>query len=237
MKIGTILRFGIVGFLVAVGGFVFFRYDVQTELVRILTWINAQGAVGVTVYIVVYVAATVLFVPGSVITLGAGFIYGVVYGSIYVSIASTIGALFAFLVGRYLARGWIERRVADNKSFAAIDAAVGREGWKIVLLTRLSPVMPFNLLNYSYGLSGVPAGHYLLASWIGMMPGTVMWVYIGTLFGSLATIGADSTSATNDTFNLVILIVGFVLVVAVAVYVGVIAKRALAVGLDTEPEA
>lgn len=234
MKTGTIIRLGIVAILVALGVFLFVRYDVQTELVRILTWIDDQGIVGVIVYIAVYITATVLFIPGSVITLGAGFIYGVVYGSIYVSIGSTIGAFFAFLVGRYLARGWIERRVAGNKQFAAIDTAVGKEGWKIVLLTRLSPVMPFNLLNYSYGLTGIRAGHYFLASWIGMMPGTVMWVYIGTLFGSLATIGTDSGAATNDTFNLIILIVGFALVVAVAVYVAMIAKRALASSLDTE---
>lgn len=234
MKTGTIIRLGIVAILVALGVFLFVRYDVQTELVRILTWIDDQGIVGVIVYIAVYITATVLFIPGSVITLGAGFIYGVGYGSIYVSIGSTIGAFFAFLVGRYLARGWIERRVAGNKQFAAIDTAVGKEGWKIVLLTRLSPVMPFNLLNYSYGLTGIRAGHYFLASWIGMMPGTVMWVYIGTLFGSLATIGTDAGAATNDTFNLIILIVGFALVVAVAVYVAMIAKRALASSLDTE---
>ncbi|MCG8389861.1 MAG: VTT domain-containing protein, partial [Cytophagales bacterium] len=115
MKTGTIIRLGIVAILVALGVFLFVRYDVQTELVRILTWIDDQGIVGVIVYIAVYIIATVLFIPGSVITLGAGFIYGVVYGSIYVSIGSTIGAFFAFLVGRYLARGWIERRVAGNK--------------------------------------------------------------------------------------------------------------------------
>jgi uncharacterized membrane protein YdjX (TVP38/TMEM64 family) len=123
----------------------------------------------------------VLFVPGSVLTLGAGAVFGVAWGSVYVSLGATLGATAAFLVGRYLARDAIARKIEGNARFAAIDQAVAIEGWRIVGLTRLSPVFPFTLLNYAFGLTRVKLGHYVLASWIGMMPGTVMYVYLGSL--------------------------------------------------------
>jgi uncharacterized membrane protein YdjX (TVP38/TMEM64 family) len=113
----------------------------------------------------------------------------VFWGSLVVSLASTLAAGAAFLVGRYLARAWVEKKVAGSPAFAAIDAAVAEGGWKIVGLTRLSPVFPYTLLNYAYGLTKVPFKEYFLASWIGMMPGTVMYVYLGALAGELARAG------------------------------------------------
>jgi uncharacterized membrane protein YdjX (TVP38/TMEM64 family) len=178
------------------------------------------------VFIGTYVAATVLFVPGSILTLGAGFVFGVVGGTLSVSVASTLGALAAFLVGRYVARGWVAAKTADNPRFAAIDEAVGREGWKIVFLTRLSPVFPFNLLNYAYGLTSVSTPAYFLASWIGMLPGTIMYVYFGSLAANLATLGdaAESRGAAQW----ILYGLGFVATVAVTVFVTRLARRALA---------
>lgn len=196
--------------------------DLQAELKQALDWISNLGPWGVILFIALYVAATVLFVPGSVLTIGAGALFGVVQGSLYVSFASTVGATAAFLIGRYLARDCIARKIEGNERFAAIDKAVAEEGWKIVGLTRLSPVFPFSLLNYAFGLTRVPLRDYVLASWIGMMPGTVMYVYIG----SLANVGSGDRVRTPAEW--VLYGVGLVATVVVTVFVTRIAKRALA---------
>jgi uncharacterized membrane protein YdjX (TVP38/TMEM64 family) len=159
----------------------------QNALIQIQEW----GYAGGIAFILLYIVATVAFLPGSVLTLGAGAIYDVVLGSIYVFIGATLGATIAFLVGRYLARGWIAKKLESDRNFSAIDRAVGREGFKIVLLTRLSPVFPFNLLNYAYGLTDVSLKDYFLGS-IGMIPGTIMYVYLGSLAGNLATLGVEN---------------------------------------------
>src|SRR5713101_6080088 len=152
-------------------------FHVQDWLKEALDWIGKLGPWGPVIFVGLYVVATVLFVPGSVLTLGAGAVFGVVLGSVCVSISATLGATAAFLVGRYLARDAIARKIEKNEKFAIIDRAVADEGWKIVLLTRLSPVFPFTLLNYAFGLTRVKLSQYVLASWLGMIPGTVMYVY------------------------------------------------------------
>jgi uncharacterized membrane protein YdjX (TVP38/TMEM64 family) len=191
-------------------------------LTNALNWVEQLGPMGPALFILIYIAACVLFIPGSALTLGAGAIFGVARGSIIVSVGSTLGATAAFLVGRYIARDWIARKIEKNEKFAAIDQAVGAEGWKIVGLTRLSPVFPFSLLNYAYGLTKVSLRDYVLASWIGMMPGTVMYVYLG----SLARLGIEAQSAT--TAQTVLKVVGLLATVAVTVYVTRVAKKALA---------
>lgn len=208
------------------------RFNVPALLQQLLVWVDARGAVGILVFVVTYILATVLFIPGSILTLGAGFVFGVPGGTVAVSAGSTLGAFGAFLVGRYLARSWVASKTQDSPKFAAIDRAVGREGWKIVLLTRLSPVFPFNLLNYAYGLTGVSAPAYVLASWIGMLPGTVMYVYLGSLAGTLATLGADAPARGALQWTLYGL--GLVATVAVTVVVTRLAKRALAHTLPQE---
>jgi uncharacterized membrane protein YdjX (TVP38/TMEM64 family) len=197
------------------------------ELLRnALEWVNGLGSLGAIAFITIYLLATVAFLPGSILTLGAGVVFGVVWGALYVFVGATLGATAAFLVGRYLARGWISRKIAGNANFRAIDEAVGKEGFKIVLLTRLSPVFPFNLLNYAYGVTGVSLRDYFLAS-VGMIPGTIMYVYIGSLAGSIATLGTG-TQPTNAGLQWVIRILGFVATIAVTVYVTRVARKALA---------
>jgi uncharacterized membrane protein YdjX (TVP38/TMEM64 family) len=190
-----------------------------------LEWIRGLGPLAPIVFIAIYIVACVAFLPGSILTIGAGVIFGVVRGSIYVSIAATLGATAAFLVGRYLARDWVSAKLGGNPKFKAIDEAVGKEGWKIVLLTRLSPVFPFNLLNYAYGLTSVSLRDYVLASWIGMIPGTILYVYIGALSGDLARAAGGSAKRTPAGWALTA--VGFVATVAVAVYATRIGARAL----------
>lgn len=196
------------------------------ELLRsALAWIENLGPWGPVTFVMLYIGATVLFLPGSVLTLGAGFVFGVVRGSIIVSVAATLGATAAFLVGRHLARGWVSRQIEGSAKFKAMDEAVGREGWKIVGLTRLSPVFPFNLLNYAFGVTRVSLRDYVLASWIGMMPGTLMYVYVGSLAGDLATLGAGHRARPPAEWALYV--AGLLATVAVTIYVTRVARGAL----------
>ena len=199
--------------------------NAQALLRSALDWIQSLGPWGPVMFAVLYVLATVLFLPGSILTLGAGVVFGVLKGAILVSISATLGATAAFFVGRYLARGWVSKRIEGNATFKAIDEAVAHEGWKIVGLTRLSPVFPFNLLNYAFGVTRVAPRDYILASWIGMMPGTLMYVYIGSLAGSLATLGAAQRARTPAEWALYV--VGLLATVVVTVYVTRIARAAL----------
>ena len=204
---------------------VLYFLDVQ-ELIQVaLAWISDLGPWGPVFFIVFYILATVLFLPGLIPTMAAGVLFGVIQGTLLVSISSISGATLAFLIGRYLAREWVATMIRGNQKFEAIDAAVAQEGWKIVGLTRLSPVFPFNLLNYAFGLTQVSLKHYFLASWIGMLPGTVMYVYIGSLAGDLATLGIGERSRTPAEWALYG--VGLMATVVLTLYLTRIAQRAL----------
>jgi len=201
--------------------------NLQSGVQSVLAWVNGLGSVGAIAFIGIYILATVLLIPGSLLTLGGGVLFGVVWGSVYVFIAASLGATLAFLIGRYLTRDWVARRIAGNGRFEAIDAAVAREGLKIVLLTRLSPIFPFNLLNYALGLTQVSLKDYVLGS-LGMLPGTVMYVYIGSLAGNLAAI-ATATSGTpqTQTIQWILRILGLIATIAVTLVVSRIARNAL----------
>ena len=197
-------------------------FHAQDLLKQVLDWSGGLGPWGPVIFSLVYVVATVLLIPGSVLTLGAGTVFGLLEGIAVVSIASTLAATAAFLIGRYLARDAVARKIEGNQIFAAIDRAVAAEGWKIILLTRLSPVFPFTLLNYALGLTQVKLRHYVLASWIGMLPGTAMYVYLG----SLAHAGAAPHTRTPAEWALYG--VGLLATVAVTVFVTRLARRTLA---------
>jgi len=203
------------------------QFSAQDLLKNALEWVRGLGPTGPLSFLGIYVLATVLFLPGSILTLGAGVVFGLAKGSAICSVSSTLGATCAFLVGRYVARGWVETKIDRNPKFKAVDEAVAREGWKIVGLSRLSPIFPFNLLNYAYGVTKVSLRDYFFASWIGMLPGTVMYVYIGTLAGDLATLSAGG-SPTTTTAQWILRVVGLAATVAVTVYVTRTARKALA---------
>src|SRR2546426_6809397 len=193
---------------------------VQDLLKSALDWIAKLGPWGPVIFVGIYIVATVFFIRVSVLTLGAGAVFGVALGSVCVSISATLGATAAFLVGRYLARDAIAGKIEKNEKFTAIARAVGDEGWKIVFLTRLSPVFPFTLLNYAFGLTRVRLGQYVLASWIGMMPGTVMYVYLGSIARAA---GEKKSPAEWALYGL-----GLIATIAVTVFITHIARRALA---------
>jgi uncharacterized membrane protein YdjX (TVP38/TMEM64 family) len=194
-------------------------------LPRFVAWVDRAGVWGPVVFIVGYAVAAVLFVPGSVLTLAAGAIFGLVKGVILVFIAAVIGSSAAFLVSRNVARAAVERRVAGDARFAAIDRAVGAQGRKIVFLLRLSPVFPFNLLNYALGLTKVRFADYLIAS-LGMIPGTILYVYYGKLAGDVAAL-AGGAPVQKGAGYYGVLIVGLVATVIVTTIVTRIARRAL----------
>lgn len=228
--LGLIVSYGLINLLLIMPGLAAtntVNIDVNPHniLKDALEWINKLGPSGGIAFICLYIIATVAFLPGSVLTLGAGVVYGVILGSIYVFIGATLGAIAAFLVGRYLARNWVVEKIANNDKFQVIDQAVGKAGLKIVLLTRLSPVFPFNLLNYAFGVTGVSLKDYILGS-LGMIPGTIMYVYIGSLAGNLATIGTQN-QPSNSTLIWVLRIVGFIATVGVTVYITRIAREVL----------
>ncbi len=192
----------------------------------ILEWVESLGAVGTIAFIAVYILATIAFVPGLLLTLGAGLLFGAVWGSVYVFVASTAGAILAFWIGRYLLRDWVSKKIAGSTKFQAIDTAVARSGFKIVLLTRLSPAFPFNLLNYAYGVTGVSLRDYGLAS-IGMIPATILYVYIGSLAGSIASLGTNPKSG-DPQLQLAAQVLGLVATIVVTVYITRLAQKALA---------
>ena len=143
-------------------------------------WITGLGAVGVVAFVVIYIIATVVLAPASALTLLAGLAYGP-WGFPLVVGSATLGASAAFLIGRHLAHERVQTRVDDNRTFKAVNQAVGEEGWKIVGLLRLSPVFPFGLQNYFFGVSSIGFWPYAIATFFGIMPGTVLYVYLGTI--------------------------------------------------------
>jgi len=189
-------------------------------------WVNSLGVWGPIVFIAGYAAAVIGFVPGSVLTLAAGAIFGLVGGVVYVFIAAVLGSSGAFLVSRYVARSAIEKRLAGNARFAAIDRAVGAQGRKIVFLLRLSPVFPFTLLNYALGLTRVRFVDYLVASF-GMLPGTLLFVYYGKLAGDVAAL-AGGAAVEKGAGYYAVLALGLVATVLVTAVVTRTARKALA---------
>ena len=183
--------------------------------------IDGLGMWGPVAFAAIYVAAALLFVPGSVLTLAAGALFGVAVGTVIVSIASTTAAALAFLIARYFARDAVRRRVQQSRKLVAIDDAIGERGWKIVALLRLSPAVPFNLQNYLYGVTAVRFWPAIAASWVAMLPGTVMFVYLGSL--GRAAIGERGATGPEWALR----IIGLVATVAVTAYVTRVARRAI----------
>jgi uncharacterized membrane protein YdjX (TVP38/TMEM64 family) len=190
-----------------------------------LEWIPTLGAWGPVIVAAAYVPATILFLPGSVLTLGAGFLFGVVHGTVAVSIGSTLGSAASFLLGRTLLRSWVEAKVERNPKFRAIDRAVAENGFKVVLLTRLSPVFPYNLLGYAFGVTRVGFRDYVIASWLGMLPGTVTYVYLGSALRSVSEVlsgKVEGGPAREALFAL-----GLIATIAVTAVVTRAARRAI----------
>ena len=184
---------------------------------QFIDYVRGLGALGYVVYTLGY-AVIGLFVPASVLTIGAGALFGVIGGTIVVTIGATLAATLAFLLARTVLRKRIERWVAKNPKFLAVDRAIAREGPKIVVLVRLAAVFPFLFVNYAFGLTGIGLVPYVIATFIGILPGAIAFVYLGA---------AGAAAATQNKTKTIIMIVGVAIAFAVSIYVGRIAKRAL----------
>jgi len=186
-------------------------------------WVQALGWWGPVIFIAGYIVATVAMIPGSVLTLAAGAVFGIGWGFVWVLTAATLGAIAAFLISRYAARGYVEKRLSDPR-FETIDRAIGEHGFKIVALLRLSPAFPFNILNYGLGLTQVRLRHYALAC-LAMAPGTLLYVYYGALAGDIAAAAAGEIDRGIEQW--IFLGIGLVATVIVTVVITRIARRAL----------
>jgi uncharacterized membrane protein YdjX (TVP38/TMEM64 family) len=200
---------------------------VQQWLRSFSDWVAQMGVAGILIFIVVYAVATVLMAPGLILTIGGGFAFGLWKGFLAVSAGATLGASLAFLVARFIAREKIEAIAQRNEKFRNIDSAIGRQGAKLIFLLRLSPVIPFNLSNYFYGLTAVKFWPYVLASWIGMIPGTLLYVYIGTAGKAAVAATAGGEAVKHGWQYWTFLGVGFAATIIVTIWVTRIARDAL----------
>ena len=237
MNRAKVLRLaGVLG-LAAVVVAVFLSLPTQDYFVLLLDWSEGLGIWAPVLIGAIYVPATILFIPGSFLSFGAGMMGGVIGGSIAVSLGSMAGASISFCLGRTLFRRRIEGMVSQNQKFQAIDRAVAREGFKIVLLSRLCPVCPLTLLNYAYGLTKVRFRDYFWGSWLGMLPGTFTYVYLGATAKSIVSItGGKGEGSMGETL---LFGAGLMATLAVMLLITRIATKAIREAVPTEdlPEA
>jgi uncharacterized membrane protein YdjX (TVP38/TMEM64 family) len=204
------------------------RYLMRVSLVRI----SDLGAWAPFWFVMIYIVACLTFFPGFILTMGAGILFGTLKGTIYVSIGATMGAALGFLISRYLARQWVQKKFSRNAKFRAIDEAVASEGWKIVGLIRLSPVFPFIPMNFLFGLTKIPFWQFFFATWAGILPVCVLFVYLGTLLGDIAALGTQPIAAGKTKW--IVSGIGIGTAVVVSVVISRIARRALAARLPEE---
>lgn len=224
-RVTTILKLVLAA--AAVAALVYFGRKLGGEVLpRFEAWVQGLGIWAPVVFVLGYAVAAVAFIPGSALTLAAGVIFGFVRGTIYAFAGAFLGSAAAFLIARYGARSWVEKKLAAQPKFRSIDRAVGAEGGKIVALLRLAPVFPFNLLNYALGLTSVRFGSYLLASFA-MLPGTALYVYFGK-------VGKEAAAGGRTPAQWALLAVGLVALVVVTALITRMARKALSEAVPEE---
>jgi uncharacterized membrane protein YdjX (TVP38/TMEM64 family) len=206
---------------IAVALLVAFRYlPLREWLASFQQYVRGAGASGYVIYALVYALCCVFLVPGSILTLGAGAIFGVARGSLVVITGATLGAVISFLLARTVLRSRVRALTANHTRFAALDRAIAREGGKIVFLVRLSPIFPFTYMNYAFGLTGVTPLAYSLATLTGIIPGTVAFVYLGYAAAGAATGESSSVKLTLQ-------IIGAISALLVTIFVARLARNAI----------
>lgn len=215
-------------------GLVLLGRRAATYIPTFAAWVESLGPWGPVAFIAGYIVAAVAFVPGSLLTMAGGALFGIVRGTLYVFIGASIGATAAFLVSRYVVRGAVLKRMADNKRFRAVDAAIAREGRKIVFLLRLSPAFPFNLMNYALGVTSVRLADYVVAC-IGMLPVTILWVYYGRLIGDVAKVVTGAPVVHGPSYWIV-LALGLIATIIVTIVITRAARRALSTAMEDKAE-
>ncbi|MCE5281051.1 MAG: TVP38/TMEM64 family protein [Deltaproteobacteria bacterium] len=202
-----------------------FRYVSMENIMNLKAWIDGLGAIGPLVYIVLFIAACLFFLPGLPIALLGGLAFGPILGTVWASIGSTLGATAAFLVARYVARDMVEGWAQSNPVFKKIDDGVAAQGWRMLMITRLVPLFPFNIQNYAYGLTKIGLPTYFLVSWICMLPGAIAFTFMG---GSIVS-GQGNLGKT-----FMYLGIGAVVFVIISLIPGWIKKRSKLAVLEEE---
>lgn len=217
MSKARIFKIGLIVIALAAIVVLFRVLPVAQWLTAFRAWVSGLGFAGYVLYALVYAACVILFIPASILTLGAGATFGVIKGTIVVVIGATLGATGAFIVARTIARKRVEAMAAKDRRFRALDKAISTEGAKIVLLVRLAVVFPFTYSNYVFGLTGVRVLPYALATFVGIIPGSIAFVYIG----------AAAAAATAGTVKIVVYVVGAILALIASAFVARIAVKAI----------
>ena len=190
-----------------------------------MEWIRQSGWTGVAWFVVLFTLSCVFFLPGSILTVGAGAIYGFWGGTLLVTISSTIGALVNFLTSRYLLRKWLIGKLHKYPKYLAVDRAIEKEGWKVILISRISPVLPHSFVSYIAGVTQISCTRFTLASLIGFIPVSLGYSYLGAFLGAVARTKMQLT--TNDPFTWVMYGLGLLVTVATVVLTARMAARAL----------
>jgi len=201
------------------------RQDLTPWISEQLALIDGMGVKGVFVFGLIYVLATVLLIPGSVLTLASGFLYGPWYGTLIVSAFSTIGAFIAFLLARFGFRSFFKEKSMQYPKWQRYEKLIEKDSKKITCLLRLSPVFPFNILNYMLGLTSLSSRDYVLASWLGMLPGTFLYVYLGSFLENLTM--SPSFSGREARLQQAFFIFGLLITIFLVFYVIKLSSRAL----------
>jgi pyruvate/2-oxoglutarate dehydrogenase complex dihydrolipoamide dehydrogenase (E3) component/uncharacterized membrane protein YdjX (TVP38/TMEM64 family) len=220
MKSGKVSLLVVLVFGLAVG---FLFLPIRQWFTMFEGYVRSLGAIGPLVVALAYVVTTVLFIPGSALTIGSGTLFGLKTGFLVVLIGANLGALCAFLLARTLLREKVASWAQGNPKFGSLDRAIGRQGFKMVFLIRLSPAFPFNLLNYLLGLTAVSTGAYLLANLLGMLPGILLYVYIGATARDALAAQADPVAFYQQALKYV----GLFATIAVVFIVTRLARKAL----------
>lgn len=215
--LGSILGVGLLGFV--------YKDDINSAVTFFSEYIEGAGPAGYVAFVAGYAALEVLAIPAIPLTMSAGLIFGPATGTILCSISGTIAATAAFLIARYAARERILALVAGNKKFLAIDKAIGEDSFRVVTLLRLSPLLPFSLGNYVYGLTSVKLWPYIFGSWLGMLPGT--WAYVSAGAFGRSLLEAEEGQAIFGDSSVLSLAAGVAITAATAFYVGNLAKNAV----------
>jgi len=213
----------LLGFVAMAGAGSYFKEDISSALMGFTEYIEQMGSAGYAVFMALYIGLEVLAVPAIPLTMSAGALFGSVRGTAMVSFSATVAATIAFLLARFVARDKIQAIAKQNPKFAAIDRAIGEDSFRVVALLRLSPLLPFALSNYLYGLTSVRLRPYVLASWIGMLPGTFAYVSAGTVGRTLM----ESGSSASASGSLMQAAAGLSFAVVSGVYVTKLASKAL----------
>lgn len=234
MKKRYVLPIPILILLAVIAGFTLGTLDqtLADWAARLLTYVRGLGAWGPVVIVVTMMVVCVTSLPGAPLTLGCGFLFGVWKGTLIATAGATLGASAAYVLGRTFARNWVKRSISRRARFARLDRATQHHGFTIVLLSRLSPLFPFNLLNYAFSVTAVKFRDYFVATMIGVIPACFVWVYMGTFMKTIAEVATGKVDPA--TVKPWVLVLSLVITLIAMVILAYVAKKMLARALAEE---